>query len=730
MLERVNKQIEKLKEENTSMALFFAYLAIVAALLSGLLALIAESRDGAHRLLTFLFNVKSFRLGQRLPKLQGAITNALEAARFPTSIRHSVFALLGLSGISAVVGGLIVLISQDNLTGQIAFGLPWLAWHVRFDALAGFFFLVVGIGVTAVSLFGPGYVREFEHGKHPFSVLGFFTGLFVAGMLLVLIADDAFFFVIAWELMSVSSYFLVAYQHEHSANRRAAFIYLLMAEIGALSIILAFGVLAGFGGAYTFDAMREAALNPLWMNIAFVLALIGFGMKAGLVPIHVWLPEAHPVAPSHISALMSGVMLKVAVYGFIRFGFDLLGDVQWEWGFITLFFGTASAVLGVLYAIMQHNLKRLLAYHSIENIGIIFMGLGLAMLFFSDGKIQLGILGFAAALYHTLNHALFKSLLFLGAGSILHQTHEDNIEHMGGLIHRMPKTAALFLIGCLSISALPPFNGFVSEWLTFQAALQAPALESGVLRSLIPVSAAVLALSGALAATCFVKVYGVMFLGLPRTRHVGHANEVKDRGMLAGPAVLAALCFLLGILPTPVVQGLNNVTGQLFGAALPSAASQGWLWLTPVSPKVASYSAPLVLIGLLLAWWIGYRLLHRPGGAAVRGAEPWDCGFGGLNARMEYTSSAFSMPLRRIFAATWEVQEEVTKETQDRDNLRISGIRYHLHIGDHSWRYLYDPISRWVMRLARRIGLIQTGNIRTYIAYSFFTLLILLWAIT
>ena len=379
--------------------------------------------------------------------------------------------------------------------------MPWLHWHIRIDPLSGFFLCVLGLPLIAVSLYGPGYVREFQHGKHPLSVLGLFTGLFVAGMELVLLADDAFLFMIAWELMSVASYFLVAFQHDHAANRRAAFLYLLMAEIGAIAIILAYGVLAGFGGGLTFDALRGASLSPLWATIAFVLGLIGFGMKAGLVPIHAWLPEAHPVAPSHISALMSGVMLKIAVYGFIRFTFDLLNQLLWQWGVLVLVIGSASAVLGILYALQQQNLKRLLAYSSVENIGIIFMAIGLALIFLSSGQNQLGTLALIAALLHSLNHALFKSLLFLGAGAILHQAHEQSLKNMGGLIHRMPKLAAVFLVGTLSIAALPPLNGFVSEWLIFQAALQGGVIHSGVLRSLIPTASAVLALTSALAAT-------------------------------------------------------------------------------------------------------------------------------------------------------------------------------------------------------------------------------------
>ena len=352
--------------------------------------------------------------------------------------RLATFILLGVAGLFAILAGINGLITQSVITDQLSLGLPWLPWHVRFDSLTSFFYLILGIAIVAISFYGPGYVKHNNDEEHPFAVLGLFSGLFIAGMLLVLLADDAFFFMIAWELMSVTSYFLVAFKHENSANRRAAFIYLIMAEVGAIAIILAFGVLASFADTFTFDALRSAHLSTTWASIAFAFAFLGFGMKAGLIPVHVWLPEAHPVAPSHISALMSGVMLKVAVYGFIRFNYDLLGNIQWQWGFIVLVIGSASAVLGVLYAIMQHNLKRLLAYHSVENIGIIFIGLGLSMIFLGTGHPQLAVVALVAALFHTLNHAIFKSLLFLGAGSILQETGENNIERMGCLLYTSP----------------------------------------------------------------------------------------------------------------------------------------------------------------------------------------------------------------------------------------------------------------------------------------------------
>ncbi|QJD30631.1 hydrogenase 4 subunit B [Methylococcus geothermalis] len=704
------------------MSLFLAYLSVIAALASALVAVATRRRTGLQRL--------AEAIGRRWPQEPPAVARAFPQAHFAVFRRFRPFALLGFSGISAVLAGLDTLQSGAVLTDTLPLGLPWLNWHIRIDPLAGFFLCVLGLPLIAVSLYGPGYVREFEHGKHSLSALGLFTGLFVAGMELVLLADDAFVFMIAWELMSVASYFLVAYQHDHAANRRAAFLYLLMAEIGAIAIILGFGVLAGFGSGLTFDALRGASLSPGWASVAFVLGLIGFGMKAGLVPIHAWLPEAHPVAPSHVSALMSGVMLKIAVYGFIRFSFDLLDRILWQWGVLVLIIGSASAVLGILYALQQQDLKRLLAYSSVENIGIVFLALGLAMIFLSSGHTQLGTLGLVAALLHSLNHALFKSLLFLGAGAILHQTHEHSLENMGGLIHRMPKLAAVFLVGTLSIAALPPLNGFVSEWLIFQTALQGSVIDSGVLRSLIPTASAVLALTSALAATCFVKVYGVAFLGLPRSHHIAHAHEVHHRGMLAGPALLAVCCVLFGVLPTPLINGLGSLTRQLTGFVLPNISTLGWLWLTPVAPEIASYAPALVLLAIMAVGWVCYFLLYRRTRIKPRRAEPWDCGFGGLTSRMQYTSGAFSMPIRRIFEPVFEICETVEEHKEGPAQSRVTALRYQFQVLDRAWLTLYQPSGRAVTKLARWVGRLQTGNIRTYLGYSFVTLIFLLWVIS
>jgi formate hydrogenlyase subunit 3/multisubunit Na+/H+ antiporter MnhD subunit len=664
------------------------------------------------------------------------ITSALCAcfASFRTTTwRHLHFITLGSGGLLTTFISFYILIQHITLVWQLPLGLPWLPWHQQVDSLSAFFLLLVGIGTTVTALYAPKYIREYKYLGQPFTPLGLATSLFILGMMLVITAADAFSFMIAWELMSVSSYFLVTYQHQHSANRRAGFIYLLMAHVGGLFILLSFGILAGFGEGFTFEAMRHADPNLLWMSLTFACAFLGFGMKAGLVPVHVWLPEAHPVAPSHVSALMSGIMLKVAIYGFIRVTFDLIGSIHWSWGVVLLFFACITALYGVLTALIQQDMKKMLAYSSIENIGIVFMGLALALIFYGQQHTALGNLALIAALFHCLNHALFKSLLFLGAGAVINSSREHDIDRMGGLIHFMPWTGVFFLFGCIAISALPPSNGFVSEWLLFQASLQATAFDSGVLRAIIPISAAVLALTGALAAACFVKLYGIAFLGRPRIRSIKKSREVGF-GMLSAQGILVLCCLLIGLFPTFVVNLLNAIPLHLFGEGLSRATSHGWLWLTPISSKTAEYSAPLVALGLsisLIGWLVVY-IIMKPKRKALRKGRvpPWDCGFGPLNSRMQYTGASFSMPIRRIFAPVWSLSTEAKMQAR-------TGLMHHAHTQiykesseDWSWRYLYQAIANSVNTSARHIGKIQTGHLRHYLAYSFFTLVVLLWLIS
>lgn len=640
------------------------------------------------------------------------------------------FMFSAVAALAAVIAGIIAVADGSVTSATMFIGLPGLPFHLRLDALSGFFLVVIGIMGLFVSIYSIGYVKSYGGIRSITQMVCFYT-LFLAGMLLVVLADDAYFFLVAWELMAVASYFLVMYEDEKGENRRAAFLYLIIAHVGAIAILLAFGVIAGDSGAvgfdgYTFDAMRASHLSSGLATAAFFLAFFGFAAKAGVIPLHVWLPEAHPVAPSNISALMSGVMLKTSIYGICRFAFDFIKIFPWWWGGIVLALGLISAVMGVLYALMQHDLKRLLAYHSVENIGIILIGLGLSMIFAAFQLPTLAALALVAALYHTLNHAIFKGLLFMGAGAVLHATHERNMEEMGGLIHLMPWTAPLFLVGCVSISALPPFNGFVSEWLTFQAFLLSPALPHPLLKLLIPLGAALLALTGALAAACFVKVFGVVFLGKWRGHQKPDKIHEVDFSMRLGMLLAAVSCLLLGVFPTWVIGWLDTIPEQLCGAKLAESAGKfGWLWLTPVAHERASYSGPVVFIGIIAVVSVTWIFLHIHATRVSR-VPIWDCGFAKLTPRMQYTASAFSMPIRRVLGFLFAVREQVEIVPHTNHPAIPGALQYRLRIRDRAWNWFYAPQGEVAYWIARQFGKLQQGRIQIYLLYSFVTLIVLL----
>ena len=639
------------------------------------------------------------------------------------------FTLAAFASLTAAAAGVWTVGKGGVESYILLLGLPDLPFHLRLDPLSGFFLTVVGLLGIFVSIYSIGYVKGILSHR-PVTNLVIFYNLFMAGMFMVIVADDAFFFLISWEVMAASSYFLVMFEDERAENRKAAFTYLLIAHVGALAILLSFGVMAGlatgFGSfkGYTFDAMRHANFPVGWATAAFFLAFFGFAAKAGMIPLHVWLPEAHPVAPSNVSALMSGVMLKTAIYGIIRITFDLVRVFPWWWGAIVLVLGLITAVMGILYAIMQQDLKRLLAYSSVENIGVILIGISLAMVFLSFHMPVFSALALTAGLYHVLNHAMFKGLLFMGAGAVLHATGERNMEKMGGLIHRMPWTSALFLIGCISISALPPFNGFVSEWLTFQAFLLSPAVPSPLLKLLIPLGASLLALTAALAATCFVKAFGVTFLGQWRGHNPQHIHEA-DGTMKTGMVLTAVTCLCLGILPTIVIGWMDTITEQLTGGRLASTAGKfGWLWLTPISHARASYSAPLVFVIIPAIVSLVYLFLHTRK-KAIHRVPLWDCGFQKITTRMQYTGTSFSMPLRRIFGFLFRVREDVRIDAP-RHKAFPQRIRYRLRVRDRLWGWLYSPVADVSFWVARRVGRLQQGRIQAYLIYSFVTIIVLL----
>jgi hydrogenase-4 component B len=596
--------------------------------------------------------------------------------------------------------------SPDSVVLPI--GLPWIGSHFRIDALSAFFLVVINLGAAAASLYGLGHSR---HEQEQQRVLPFFPA-FLAGMNLVLLADDAFTFLASWEFMSLASWALVMARHQEADNARAGYVYIVMASLGTMALLLAFALLAGPLGGYAFATMRASGVTPGVAGLVLALVLIGAGSKAGLVPLHVWLPLAHPAAPSHVSALMSGVMTKVAIYAFVRIVFDLLGQPAWWWSVVVLTLGGVTAVMGVLYALMQHDLKRLLAYHTVENIGIIYIGLGLALAFKVFDMPTAAALALTAGLLHTFNHSVFKSLLFLGAGAVLTATGERDMEHLGGLIHRMPQTAFAFLVGCVAISALPPFNGFVSEWLTFQAILLSPQLPSWGLRILAPAVGALLALSAALAAACFIKAFGISFLGRPRTIAAERAHET-DRLSIAAMFVLAALCLIAGILPGVFIDALAPVVKTLVGDRMPVQIGIDWLSIVPIAESRSSYNGLLVFLFISASASLAAVAIHRLASDAVRKAPPWDCGFPDANPATQYTATSFAEPIRRVYGAfAFRAQERVDMPAPG--ELRPARLTVEMH--DLVWEFIYDPVTHAVEFLALKLNRLQFLTIRQYLS--------------
>jgi hydrogenase-4 component B len=612
----------------------------------------------------------------------------------------------------------IVAAPAESSAVILPLGLPWLGAHFRIDALSALFLVVINLGGAAASLYGIGYGR---HESAPARVLPFFPA-FLAGMNLVVMADDAFSFLLSWEFMSLVSWALVMAHHRDAENTRAGYIYLLIASFGTLCLLLAFGLLAGPAGGYDFNAIRLAAPKAGLSALILVLVLLGAGSKAGLVPLHVWLPLAHPAAPSHVSALMSGVMTKVAVYGFIRIVFDLLGPADWWWAMVLLVFGSISALIGILWALMQQDLKRLLAFSTIENIGIIFIGLGLALGFGANGMEWAAALALTAALFHVFNHALFKSLLFLGAGAILNATGLRDLDKMGGLIHRMPVTAFAFLAGAVAISALPPLNGFVSEWLTFQAVLVSPDLPQWGLKVLVPTAGAMMALSAALVAACFVKVFGIAFLGRARSTAVAEAKEV-DRFSLAAMLGFVALCLLAGLLPGFVIDAIAPAAELLVGARLPVQAHAPWLSIVPVAEARSSYNGLLVFAFILFSASFAVVLIHRFASRKLRRAAPWDCGFPDPSPMTQYTGGSVAQPIRRVFGSLLFLAREQVEMPPPGDT---GAARFKVELRDLIWEIGYAPIAGIVGFAADHLNRMQFLTIRRYLSLVFLALVGLL----
>lgn len=631
--------------------------------------------------------------------------------------------LFPLGAVLGIILGTTGLIGAFGVpqTAVLPIGLPGLPFHLRLDALSSYFLFVFGIVSTGVSIFSAGYFRKGE-GTPP-GLLCLEYHVCLASMALLLIADDAYVFMVAWETMSLSATLLVTANHRLPEVRRAGFLYLLISHVGALALLLCFGLLQANTGDYTFANMRQQHLDGFWAAVAFFLALFGFGAKAGILPLHIWLPEAHPAAPSPISALMSAFVLKTGIYGVLRVTFDLLHTQVWWWGGITLALGLMTALFGVVQSAAQTDMKRLLAYSSIENIGLMFVGIGLTILFRAYQMTGLAALSLTATLYHVASHGAFKSLLFLGTGTVLHATGERNLGHLGGLMRFMPWTGWAALVGALAAAGLPPFGGFVSEWLLLQSFLFTPGLPNSFLNMLIPIVAAVIALVGALAGYVMVKFFAIIFLGQPREQKLHDAHDAGHWERL-GFVWLVAACIFLGLFPVQMVLAIDHVTQLLVGGGIGAAVTRnGWLLLAPVTPDRASYMPLAFVMVLLLCCLLAFVLVRRLYHGRFRRSIPWGCGFPFQTARMQDTAEGFGQPIREIFGPLFRMTRELPTAFDKAPHYKVT-------IEDPFWGLLYRPIAAITERAARVISLLQQGRIAAYLLYSFLTLLILLLAVT
>jgi hydrogenase-4 component B len=623
-------------------------------------------------------------------------------------------AILGaLLGLTAAIG---VLVTGNTAALSLAWPMPGGGLHIEIDVLSAFFLLPV-FGLSALTgLYGRNYLA----GGEPDAALSWFhLNLLTAAMALVVMARDGLLFLLAWEVMALAPFFLVIFDDRRESTRHAAWIYLAATHLGTAFLLVMFVLLGNLAGSSDFGGYSSVLRgNPALSSAVFLLALIGFGSKAGIVPAHVWLPEAHPAAPSHASALMSGAMIKVGIYGLVRM-LTVLGSPPPWWGWTLLAAGATSGVLGVLYALAQHDLKRLLAYHSVENIGIILIGIGIGVLGLAYGNPALVALGFAAGLMHVLNHSVFKGLLFLGAGSVQHAAHTVELEELGGLLRRMPWTGTCFLIGSAAIVGLPPLNGFISEFLLIYSGYAGVLLPTPEVAAAGLITLVAMGLIGGLAAACFAKAFGVVFLGAPRSGEAEHAHE-SAWPMLLSMKLLAILCVAMGFGGPFVVRGLTGVVAAASG--LPS--TEIGAALNPASGSLAiatALFAVLVVLSALLWMMRGWRLAR----AGVRRAPVWGCGFGHPTVRMQYTASSFAQPLVTQFRLLIANREAIVAP----EGYFPAAASYASDSGDPFLRLLFAPTFRWFRGVASRLNVIQHGHIHVYVLYVAATLIALLaWA--
>ena len=649
----------------------------------------------------------------------------LRKSSLPLAGFLNAFALAGSA--AAAVAGAAALTAPEPWRWASPATAAGFSFSVRLDPLSAFFLLSLAALAVPVSVYSFGYIRHGAYGSSPVLRSGLLNAM-LAALALIFTAGNVVLFLVAWETGVVASYFLVTASHAEEETRQGGWLFILMSRAGAGMVYIGLLLLAAFAGSLDFDRLSGAGNNMpgAASAAAFLLLFFGFGVKAGIIPLHAWLPAAHPVAPSNVSSLLSGIVIKTGIYGIARVCFDFYGALPPWAGMVVLAAGVVSGLLGVLYALMEHDLKRLLAFHSIENIGIILMGFGGGLLLRSFGYPKLAALALVAGLFHTLNHALFKGLLFLGAGAVVQASHTRNMEEMGGLIRRMPRTALYFLIGAAAISGLPPLNGFVSEWLTYQALLAGFGTTTEITRVAFPVAGALLALTAALAAACFVKAFGITFLALPRSEHARHAGECGP-SMRAGMAWLALACVLLGLGAPWLIPAFDGITLQLLKTRISlSAVSWGSAALQAPPPRTGAAS-PLVLALLLAAFglapWIVWVLRRRR--VSVRVGPVWDCGLPALKAENEYTATAFSKSIRMIFSAVFRPRREIQPQFESSPYFP-SEIRFESGVSPAPGASIHAAVQESLLRLALRTRQIQAGSLHAYLAYIFVSLILLL----
>jgi hydrogenase-4 component B len=632
---------------------------------------------------------------------------------------------LVLGSLCSFVFALQTLVTGDQVHTIQTLWLPYSGLELRVDGIGAFFMTIISLLSGLVGVYGFGYAREY-YGRHSIGWLTALTNVFVLSMLLVISANNSLTFLVAWELMSLSSYFLVVYEQKGGITTRAGFIYIVMTHIGTAAIMVLFLILFSITGSFQFESYQNigALFSSNMSTWLFFLALIGFGTKAGLVPLHIWLPVAHPSAPSHISALMSGVMVKTAIYAFLRIVLTLGMEIPLWWGSILIILGLISAVLGVMYALVEKDIKRLLAYSTVENVGLIFTGIGVLFVFKTLGFAAGVTVASAAVLLHILNHSLFKGLLFLAAGAVVQATHTKDMDKLGGLIRLMPQTAIAFFVGAVSIAALPPLNGFISEWLLFQSMFQLGILgRDTYMGVLAPIGIALLGLVGALVAASVIKVFGAVFLARPRTAGYEHLGEAPGsmRGVMFA---IAVSCVLSGVLSPSILHYMNSaivsLSGNFIGPLITDALLQPFAGrygnsLSPLGLAVAITLVAAILLAMDRIWGRHTK---------IRVDETWGCGID-LTPRMEYTGTSFSQPFKIIFRSIFLPERSLKREYVGLPYFaRV--IRYQSSVTPVIERYMYRPAKQQLLRLMHQLRRIQTGRLQVYLGYIFVTLIALL----